>query len=153
MRRKLAQFSLPRAISPNKATKAMQKDKKENIHECNMIRIRHKTKERNIFNQSQVRVGPWQITDTVLSDRKNLFCMSPQQAFHIATIVSGSRSQLSRFEEGLALMRAAPEMYQVLETVLVSIRSSDPAVSNVLASVTSEIEAALVRASSPFSEG
>lgn len=131
----------------------MQKGEKENDQECNMKRKHHTIEERDIFNQSQVRVGPWQITDTVLSDRKNLFCMSPQQAFHIATIVSGSRSQLSRFEESLVLMRAAPEMYQVLETVLAAIRSADPAVSVVLASVASEIEAALARASSPFSEG
>ena len=131
----------------------MQKGEKENDQECNMKRKHHTIEERDIFNQSQVRVGPWQITDTVLSDRKNLFCMSPQQAFHIATIVSGSWSQLSRFEESLVLMRAAPEMYQVLETVLAAIRSADPAVSVVLASVASEIEAALARASSPFSEG
>lgn len=131
----------------------MQKGEKENDQECNMKRKHHTTEERDIFNHSQVRVGPWQITDTVLSDRKNLFCMSPQQAFHIATIVSGSRSQLSRFEESLALMRAAPEMYQVLETVLAAIRSANPTVSDVLASVASEIEAALARASSPFSEG
>ena len=101
---------------------------------------------------SPVRGGPWQITDTVLSDRKNLFCMNPDKAFHIATIVSGSKSQISRFEESLVLMRAAPEMYQVLEGVLAIIKSTDTA-SDELDSIASEIEATLARASSSFSEG
>lgn len=101
---------------------------------------------------SPVRVGPWVITDTVASDRKNLFCMSPERAFHIATIVSGSKSQLTRFEESLSMMRAAPEMYQALETALVAIKSID-ASSDELGSMIGEIEATLARASSPFSEG
>ena len=76
----------------------------------------------HLDNEYLLRQGPWQITDTVSSVRKNLFCMSPTNAFHIATIVSGSRSKIERFESSLSLIRTAPELYQLLrfEVSLVS---------------------------------
>jgi hypothetical protein len=116
------------------------------------MNVSHTTATHIATPPSAIRGGPWQITDTVLSDRKNLFCMNPDKAFHIATIVSGSKSQISRFEESLVLMRAAPEMYQVLEGALAVIRSVDTA-SAELVSVASKIEMTLARASSSFSEG
>lgn len=62
--------------------------------------------------------GPWQITDTVHPDRKNLFCLAPRREHHIGTIVSGSRTKLERFGQALQVIEAAPEMCVLLtETV------------------------------------
>jgi len=103
--------------------------------------------------QSGIFTGPWHITDTVSSTRKNLFCMAPSDAHHIATIVSGSRSQISRFEESLVLIRAAPELFQQLSAVLSLIRSVDATTVSSLSTLAEEIELTLSRASPPFSEG
>lgn len=130
----------------------MYKSKSESIQSTDRSRQADTGRTSTDTETSPVRVGPWVITDTVSSDRKNLFCMSPERAFHIATIVSGSKSHLARFEESLSLMRAAPEMYQALETALAVIKSIDPS-SDELGSMIREIEATLARASSPFSEG
>ena len=97
-------------------------------------------------------LGPWQITDTVVSTRKNLFCMSETKGHHIATIVSGSRSQITRFEESLALIRSAPELYQLLAETLVAIRETGADGSSSLGELASNIEAALARVSSSSSE-
>jgi hypothetical protein len=102
---------------------------------------------------SLLREGKWQVTDTVLSDRKNLFCMSHDSGFHIATIVSGSRSQLNRFEDSLVLMRAAPEMYRTLQMVREVIESNRTQPSSSLDSIRATVEATLSRATSPFKEG
>ena len=98
-------------------------------------------------------VGRWEITDTVITTRKNLFSMQPGNTHHIATIVSGSRSKVARFEQSLVLIRSAPELYQTLTSALVAIRSCSPAEAEALASVADEIEAVLARASSSFVEG
>jgi hypothetical protein len=97
--------------------------------------------------------GPWEITDTVITTRKNLFSMQPGNAHHIATIVSGSRSKVTRFEQSLVLIRAAPDLYQTLSATLEAIRSSSPSEGSSLAAVADEIEVVLARASSSFEEG
>lgn len=75
------------------------------------------------YEANKAAYGKWQITDTVCSTRKNLFCVDPNSGYHVGTIVSGSRSRLDRFERSLALIRAAPEMLYVLEAVATSIRA------------------------------
>lgn len=62
--------------------------------------------------------GPWKLTSTVHGDRCNLFCLSPRNEYHIATIISGSKEQVDRFEACLKLIEAAPEMKEVLEGTL-----------------------------------
>lgn len=62
--------------------------------------------------------GPWIITDTVHSDRKNLFDLSPNSSFHIGTIVSGSRNRLDRFSASLRLIERLPEMHAELAQTL-----------------------------------
>ncbi len=76
-------------------------------------------------NRLQVPYGKWQVTDTVSSTRKNLFCIEPNNGFHIGTIVSGSRSRLDRFEHSLSMMCAVPEMLYVLETIAASLRAGE----------------------------
>ncbi len=104
-------------------------------------------------NQSTILTGPWHITDTVESDRKNLFCLSPINSFHVATIVSGSRSKIDRFERSLSLIRTAPELYRMLQVVLESIRSAESSSLEVSPLLAAEIEAVLERAEAPFFEG
>lgn len=70
--------------------------------------------------------GPWFISDTVFSDRKNLFCMAPAQEFHIGTFVSGSLSQLERFDAALSLIRRAPDMASALVDLVVALEQQDP---------------------------
>ena len=96
--------------------------------------------------------GPWRITDTVNSGRKNLFCFAPNREHHIATIISGSRSELERFEKALNLIREAPQMLQILEDLVSQLRSRD---TEALA-LDFDIEAAelvLDRVRATFSEG
>lgn len=75
--------------------------------------------------------APWCVTDTVYSDRKNLFCLAPTNEFHIGTLVSGSRSQLARFESALPLIRHAPDMAillaEIVEAVDGEIEEASPA--------------------------
>ena len=56
----------------------------------------------------------WEVTDTVYADRKNIFTFEPAAPYHVGTIISGSRSQLGRFEADVALIRAAPAMQKAL---------------------------------------
>jgi hypothetical protein len=62
-------------------------------------------------------LGPWRITDTVYKDRKNLFCLAPKNEHHIGTIISGSSSNLERFERSLQIIKNAPEMLLQLQSV------------------------------------
>ncbi len=62
--------------------------------------------------------APWCITDTVYSDRKNIFCLAENSEFHIGTLVSGSRDQLDRFEATLPLIRHAPDLAHALSVVV-----------------------------------
>jgi len=72
--------------------------------------------------------APWCITDTVYSDRKNLFCLAPMKEFHIGTLVSGSRSQLTRFESALPLIRHAPDMAILLAEIVEAVDERTEAV-------------------------
>lgn len=60
----------------------------------------------------------WTISATVASNRRNLFDLTPGEEHQIATLVSGSRSQLTRFEHDLAIIEAAPVMLAYLTEVL-----------------------------------
>ena len=57
----------------------------------------------------------WEVTDTVYADRKNIFAFDPVVPYHVGTIISGSRSQLGRFDADVALIRAAPAMRIALD--------------------------------------
>lgn len=60
----------------------------------------------------------WTISGTVASNRRNLFDLTPGQEHQVATLVSGSRTQLGRFESDLAIIEAAPVMLAYLREVL-----------------------------------
>lgn len=109
-------------------------------------------KERHHVERTKIRTrgkrfGTWQITDTISSTRKNLFCIDPAEGFHIGTIVSGSQSKLERFERSLSLIRTAPEMLHVLEMVAAAL-TEDSSFDRI--SLLSEIESVLCRATSPL---
>lgn len=94
--------------------------------------------------------GRWQVTDTISSTRKNLFCIDPNEGFHIGTIVSGSQSKLERFERSLSLIRTAPELLHVLEMVAVSLKEESEIDRS---SLLVEIESVLCRATLPINDG
>jgi hypothetical protein len=60
----------------------------------------------------------WFLSGTVASNRRNLFDLTPGDEHQVATLVSGSRSQLSRFENDLAMIEAAPLMLSYLRAVI-----------------------------------
>jgi hypothetical protein len=60
----------------------------------------------------------WKITPTVTSERVNLFCIGAGHQHHVATIISGSRRNLPRFDQSIALIEAAPHMEELLEETL-----------------------------------
>jgi hypothetical protein len=62
--------------------------------------------------------GPWQVNATVHCDRKNIFGLNPTAAFHVGTLVSGSKSKLDLFEANARLIAAAPELYEALADTL-----------------------------------
>jgi hypothetical protein len=99
---------------------------------------------------SRKSYGKWQITDTVSSTRKNLFSIDPQSGYHVGTIISGSRSKLDRFERSLTLIRAAPDMLYVLDTVAASLRAGEELDTAELLSL---IDSVLERVASPTGEG
>jgi hypothetical protein len=53
--------------------------------------------------------GPWQVNATVQADRRNIFGLNPTAAFHVGTLVSGSKSKLSVFDANARLIAAAPD--------------------------------------------
>lgn len=67
--------------------------------------------------------GNWSITDTIVSDRKNLFWLDIERSFHVATLQSGSRTDLARFDASLALIEAAPTMFRALAEALAEINT------------------------------
>jgi hypothetical protein len=58
--------------------------------------------------------GPWKVTPTVHTNRRNLFSLARQTECHIATIVSGSSSEIDRFDAYLSVIEASPDMLEVL---------------------------------------
>ncbi|UCI30752.1 hypothetical protein [Mesorhizobium sp. B4-1-4] len=74
---------------------------------------------------NKLSIAPWCITDTVFSDRKNLFCLAPMREFHIGTLVSGSRSQLHRFESALPLIRHAPDLATTLKELVAVVERTE----------------------------
>lgn len=66
--------------------------------------------------------GDYAATGTVYTGRRNLFCLQPHHEHHIGTLISGSRTQLQRFDEDcdkivrrLAMLDAHLEMLAALE--------------------------------------
>jgi hypothetical protein len=57
--------------------------------------------------------GPWTVQATVHADRKNIFSLE-QPAFHVGTIVSGSKSKLDVFDANAQLIGAAPDLHAAL---------------------------------------
>ena len=94
--------------------------------------------------------GEWQITDTVSSTRKNLFSVDRHRGYHVGTIISGSRSQIERFELSLSLIRVAPEMHYILSSVASSLRSGEDVDNSELLSM---IDTVLSRVSPPSGDG
>ena len=95
--------------------------------------------------------GPWLVTDTVRSDRKNLFSFEPNHEFHIATLVSGSQEQIDRFEDAIALLCEAPEMYALLLEILSKVQSGNGTRSLSDSVNVSELEALVERVGRPAS--
>lgn len=56
----------------------------------------------------------WQLTDTPIAGRKNLFDMTEGSERHIGTLVSGSQKHLKLFEKDADLIGAAPDLYKTL---------------------------------------
>ena len=105
----------------------------------------------NLMQNTEIAIGgAWRVTDTVISTRKNLFCLSQQNEHHIGTIVSGSQRNLDRFEQSLVLIRTAPDMFDCLKRLEEHFRISDQTPSAELLSAVSEV---VSRASSKFKEG
>lgn len=97
--------------------------------------------------------SPWCITDTVYSDRKNIFCLAENSEFHIGTLVSGSRSRLDRFESTLPLIRHAPDLAHSLSDIVALLKRD---ISNLDAYELQKIRHAeflLGRLIAPYAEG
>ena len=62
----------------------------------------------------QTNDGPWVLAETVQSSRCNLFDMTPGKEHQVATIISGSSTELLRFQQSLSLIRAAPRLHACL---------------------------------------
>lgn len=75
-------------------------------------------------NLNLQHLGPWKSTITVHSDRMNLFELHPNHEFHIGTIVSGSKSEIPRFEHYVSLIEKTPMMRAMLIQVIEKITSS-----------------------------
>lgn len=56
----------------------------------------------------------WETTGTPSSDRVNLFAHGARGTRHIATITSGSRSQLEHFRAHVAVLSATPQVFALL---------------------------------------
>ena len=61
---------------------------------------------------------PWQLVNTVHSERKLLFCMVPGHERLVATLVSGSREELQLFKADARLMAASPQLIGALERAI-----------------------------------
>lgn len=59
----------------------------------------------------------WIATETGAAERRNLFCIEPGHEAHIATLVAGSRTHLSRFDACVRLIEASPLLVASLEEV------------------------------------
>ncbi len=57
----------------------------------------------------------WIVTHTVHANRRNVFSFGEAEAYHVGTIISGSRSKLVRFDGDVQLIAAAPELKELLE--------------------------------------
>lgn len=71
-----------------------------------------------------LQAGHYFSTATVYTGRRNLFTVEPGNEHHIATLVSGSRTQLQRFDidcdeivRGLAILDANDEMLTALKAL------------------------------------
>lgn len=60
----------------------------------------------------------WRVVKTTGSNRVNLFSISSGTSHHVATIISGSISQLDRFDESVAILEASPKMIGLLSDTL-----------------------------------
>lgn len=70
--------------------------------------------ERNKFKNNI----EWKAIKTTGSNRVNLFSISRNSSHHIATVISGSLSQLERFDDSIAMMEASPKMVGLLNDTL-----------------------------------
>lgn len=71
-----------------------------------------------------LQAGHYLATATVYTGRRNLFTLEPGNEHHIGTLVSGSRTQLQRFDidcdkivRGLAMLDANAEMLTALKAL------------------------------------
>ncbi len=65
------------------------------------------------MNKTSYTPGPWTLTATVETGRKNLFGSD----FHVGTLVSGSRQEIGTFKANARLIAAAPELLEALEMI------------------------------------
>jgi hypothetical protein len=62
------------------------------------------------------QVTRWKVEATVHADRKNLFAFAGEHGgYHVATLVSGSRSKLGRFDADARLIEKAPNLLALLK--------------------------------------
>jgi hypothetical protein len=55
-------------------------------------------------------VTRWAVESTVHTDRKNIFAFASEHgAYHVGTLISGSKSNLDRFDADARLIAAAPD--------------------------------------------
>lgn len=71
-----------------------------------------------------IQAGHYFATSTVYTGRRDLFTLEPGHEHHIATLVSGSRTELQRFDidcdkivRGLAMLDADAEMLAALKAL------------------------------------
>ncbi|CAM5291304.1 hypothetical protein ATER59S_00544 [Aquamicrobium terrae] len=71
-----------------------------------------------------LNAGDYIATGTVHTGRRNLFSLKPGSKHHIGTLISGSRTQIQRFDEdcdkiirGLAMLDANDEMLTALQAL------------------------------------
>ena len=67
-------------------------------------------------NEKKHTPGPWELTPTVHTGRKNIFGTAKNLEYHVSTLVSGSRNDLAIFKANAHLIAAAPELLEALET-------------------------------------
>jgi len=56
----------------------------------------------------------WLVTDTVRTDRKDIFSFSSESKHYVGTLISGSRIYIERFEKDISLIKRSPEMKALL---------------------------------------
>ncbi len=97
--------------------------------------------------------GPWRVTDTVKTGRKNIFCMATGEEHHIGTITASSVEYIERFENSVSLIRKAPELSCLLSKFINVMRNSNELDEEELRELAFEALQIIGAINEPFEEG